>query len=162
MVGPGNGSTIAPYYPELCVPPTSGNCIDTTGGTPPGRGTLSTTAPISFAPGAYILSFDLAGWYDTGVTDAWATVQVDLGSLIVGDQFTVYGADDPYQAVQIYFQVTTSTSATLTFTDLNGNHSFAGAILDNVSIADPAPEPRSILLFGFGALILLAQRRVRQ
>ena len=126
--GPGNGGSIAPYYPELCVAPTSGNCIDTTGGES-GRGTMSTTVPISFTTaGAYVLSFDLEGWSDSGFTDAYATVRVDLGSLIVNDQFTVYGANNPYLPAGILFQVIAPTQATLTFTDLGGNYSFAGAI----------------------------------
>ena len=159
--GPGNGTTIPEYYQELCVAPTSGNCIDTTGGGAPGRGTLSTTQAIVFdTPGEYLLSFDLAGWYETDVTDAYATVQVDLGTLIAGNQFTVYGADNPYAPVEIAFQVTAPTSANLTFTDLSGNHSFAGAILDNIEI-DAVPEPASALFVGAGALILLAKKRAR-
>ena len=160
--GPGNGSSISGFYQELCVAPTSGNCIDTTGGNPAGRGTISTTIPISFnTPGSYALSFDLAGWYEPGFTDVHATVQVDLGSLIVHDQFTANGASNPYAVVTIPFQVTAPTAATLTFTDLSGNYTFAGAILDNVSISS-TPEPGSVLLFGAGALlILLARMRIR-
>lgn len=161
--GPAKGSTPA-WYPQLCIAPTSGNCIDTTGGSNPTRGTIATTSPIVFAPGQYVLSFDLEGWYDLPYTDATATVQVDLGSLIVGQQFTVDGADNPYAAVTIPFLVTTSTSATLQFTDLSGNYPFAGAILDNISIGDPptVPEPSYVLLFGAGAMIVLARTRVRQ
>jgi len=161
--GPGNGGTVSAYYPWLCAAPASGACIDTTGGSNQ-RGTIGTTAPIVFsAPGEYILTFDLEGWYESGVpgyadvTDAWATVQVDLGNLIVGNQFTVYGADNPYSPVEIVFQVAAPASATLTFTDLGGNYGFAGAILDNVEI-DSAPEPVTALLFGFGALTLLAKK----
>ena len=159
-----NGAGNPGDYPWLCVAPTSGNCIDTTGGgAGQTRGTISTTAPIVFsAPGVYILTFDLEGWYDpvNSVLDAWATVQVDLGNLIVGQQYTVYGADNPYAPVEIAFDVTAPTSATLTFTDLNGNHSYAGGILDNVEI-DSVPEPATTLLFGFGAVALLAKKRAR-
>jgi len=169
-----NGPGSPGYYPELCTAPASGNCIDTTGGGTPtgvgtGPGTISTTSPIVFStPGWYILSFDLEGWYDTvegDITDDVATDRVDLGTLIVDDEFTVYGADNPYPAEEILFQVTApNTSATLTFTSLGGNYSFAGGILDNISISDPAPvpEPTPLLLFGVGALIVLAKQRARQ
>jgi hypothetical protein len=152
------------YYASLCViPPESGNCIDTTGGSLPVRGTLQTTNQITFTtPGSYVLSFDLEGWYQPGITDAYATVRVDLGSLIVDNEFTVYGADNPYPVDNIPFTVTSpGTLAYLTFTDLSGDYSFAGGILDNVSISS-TPEPGSVLLFGVGALIVLARKRVRR
>jgi len=165
--GLAKGSSPA-WYPELCRLPASGYCIDTTGGSAPGPGTISTTAPIVFStPGYYMLSFDLEGWYDTmngnNTTNADATVRVDLTGLITNAEFEVSG-DNPYLTDEILFQVTASnTSATLTFTSLGGNYSYAGGILDNVSIdsSDPVPEPRSVLLFGLGALILAARIRVR-
>jgi len=165
-----NGATPPGYYPELCVAPTSGNCIDTTGAAPWGRGTISTTDAIFFTPGEYVLSFDLEGWYDTiegDVTDAWATVQVSLGPLFTPESFTVVGGDQGL-VEQIPFTVVSSNFATLTFSDQEGKYSFAGGILDNVSIDTvdppdpPAPEPGTMLLGGVGALIVFAGKRARQ
>jgi hypothetical protein len=162
--GPAKGSS-PEWYQELCAP-TSGNCIDTVGGSNALPDTIKTASEITFnAAGWYVLSFDLEGWYESYDTSEWATVQVDLGSLIEDDQITVYGTSNPYLPDAILFQVTTpGTSAYLTFSTVNSNSTYAGGILDNVSIdpADPAPEPRSVLLFGLGALILVARKRVRQ
>jgi hypothetical protein len=153
------------WYADSCVAPTSGNCIDTTGyGNM--RGVLTSTNAISFSPGQYLLSFDLAGWSVTSASEGGpqtesATVEVDLGTLVVDQQYFRNGSLNPYPTVYIPFTVTSTTAANLVFTDLSGTTGYAGAILDDIEIQS-VPEPGSLMLIGAGALILLARKRARK
>ncbi len=150
------------YYSQLCSAPASGYCIDTTGAGNQ-RGVIY--APITLGPGNYVLSFDLEAWYTTDITDANAVVQVDfggVGGLIVPQSIQVVGGNT-YAPISIPFTVASTVTDYLTFTDQGGTYPFAGAILDNVEIdTSSVPEPGSVVLFGVGALILLASKRARR
>lgn len=152
-------------YASNCGAPTSGTCVDTTGGGSGGLGTIETIEEIELQPGEYILSFDLIGWFYAvdGLTQK-ATVQVTFGSLFDA-VYERNGKLNPYATVNEIITVDTATSAKLVFSTISGSK-FAGAILDNVLIRTAAeedistPEPSSLALLGLGGLLLALRKRM--
>jgi hypothetical protein len=162
----GSVDIVTPYaqYAVNCTYPTSGTCIDTTGGGEDGLGTIETIDEIELAAGEYILSFDLIGWRYYSNTQR-ATVRVTLGDLF--DQvFERDGALNPYETIIVPLVVESDTSARLVFSTLQGRK-FAGAILDNIIIRSVddvsdvhSPEPGTWALIGLGGALLFIRKRL--
>lgn len=158
--GPGTGN-----YGWLCDGDV-GRCLDTTGGSTNGRGTLE-TALISFSvPGLYQLMLNISRWDETnergGANDT--KLRISVGSLTTAD-YTVNST----WVNGVYFQtfnVAAPTSAKLVIQDLGlvgVSTGYAGAVLDNISIdsIQGIPEPSTYALIGSGVAALLFARRKR-
>jgi hypothetical protein len=111
-------------------------------------GTL--TSMLTFAPGAYQLSFELGG-SQRGVLDH---VMVRFGDF--SQQFTLQSAD-PLTLFSL--AVTTSTAGPLSFQNVEPGD--IGAILDNVTVTANAsvPEPSTLALMTLGGLCMAGWRR---
>jgi hypothetical protein len=140
-------------FGNLCVAPTSGNCLDMDGST--GAAGQISSAMMTLAPGKYTLSFDLIG-SQRGLT---TSTTVTLGSLF-NQTFTLGGTDVTMGIVNDTFTVVAPTTAALVFTsNTPGN---VGALLDNVNFAAASvatPEPATLSLLGIGLVGLIARRR---
>lgn len=108
-------------------------------------GLFSTTE--AFAPGTYLLSFDLAG-SQRGDDN---TVLVNFGSY--SNSILKHSADGFQTETAI---VTLTSSAHLSFENPGDDN--VGALLDNVKV-QAVPEPTSMAALGLGALALLKRRR---
>ncbi len=133
------------------LPDTNGNYIDLDGSSGQ-AGTLSRKL-TGLAPGAYMLTFELAGNHrDGGVEATDVTISggddaVYFPSMNDSGVFTLYGY---------------SSDGTLTISFHDDSHDNIGALLDNVSVsAVPVPEPGSLSLMaaGLAALGLVVRRR---
>jgi hypothetical protein len=140
-------------FGNLCVAPTSGNCLDMDGST--GQAGQISSAMMSLAPGTYTLSFDLIG-SQRGLT---TSTTVMLGSLF-NQTFTLGSSDVSSGIVNDTIIVGAPTTAALVFTsNTPGN---IGALLDNVNFAAASvatPEPATLSLLGIGFVGLIARRR---
>jgi hypothetical protein len=153
VVGGINGN----YFPQLCVSPTSGNCIDMggTGGNPQG---VLQSGTITLSPGTYYLSFDLIGSQrgPTAQTEVTLGISGCSGGTCLYDEVFDLSSNDDTDGIVTDAPITVSstTMALLTLTDdTSGN---MGDILDNVSIANSVPEPGSFGLLGIALAALAA------
>lgn len=142
----------------LCNGPESGNCIDMNGSGGNPQGQLQSN--MVFAPGSYLLSFDLIG-DQRGST---ASVTVTLGNY---DQTFTLASAALTGGVVADAPVTVTTPSQLLFaSDVPGD---VGLLLDNVVVSTAGtttsiPEPSSLLLLGSGLLggALALRRRIRK
>jgi PEP-CTERM motif len=138
----------------LCNGPESGNCIDMNGSGGNPQGQLQSN--MVFAPGSYLLSFDLIG-DQRGST---ASVTVTLGNY---DQIFTLASGDLAGGIVANAPVTVTTPSHLLFA--SGVLGDLGLELDNVVVSTAGtstaiPEPSSLLLLGSGLLAgALALRR---
>jgi hypothetical protein len=138
----------------LCNGPESGLCIDMNGSYGNPQGQLQST--MVFAPGSYLLSFDLIG-DQRGST---ASVTVTLGNY---NQTFTLASGDLSSGIVLNAPVTvTSPSQLLFVSDVPGN---VGLLLDNVVVStSTTPEPGTLALLGSGMLAGLGvlRRKIRR
>lgn len=132
-------------FGNLCAAPESGNCIDLdgTGGNP--QGVLQSVA-ITLNPGTYYLSFDLIG-SQRGVT---TSTTVTFGSLY--DNTFMLASSDDTDGIVKNAPITVASTTTLNLVFTSNTPGDIGAVLDNVLITSPIPEPASLFLLGTGLL----------
>lgn len=103
------------------------------------------SSKLTFAPGTYVVQFDLAG-SQRGTPE---NVTVTLGSF--SESFH-RESSDPFTTVTR--TVTTTSAGSLSFQNDGGDN--VGALLDNVSVSTSAvPEPASLALVGTGVACLM-------
>jgi hypothetical protein len=139
LLGPGNGTN----YGYLCTP-TATQCVDMNGTGGTSSGILQSN--ILFAPGTYLLSFNLIG-SGRGPT---TSTNVSFGNY--NQTFTLTSGDTLTGNV-VNQLVTLNAAGYLTFSDLNGNTN-QGSVLNTVDVASTAttPEPSSLILLGSGLM----------
>lgn len=145
--------------------PGNGLYIDLDGSSGLAGAMRSNPGLIPLVPGTYALTFDLAGSHRGNSTE---TVTVDVGTAVdptaFGSQVYVVTGGEPFTTRTIVFAVAANTDLLVTFTNAGGDNE--GALLDNVQVADFAPnavpEPASLALVGAGAVGLLGGRRLRR
>lgn len=152
VVGGVNGS----FFPQLCVSPASGNCIDLGGseGNPVGQ----LASNDSFAPGTYYLSFDLLGSQRSETTSTTVTFGDYSQTFVLDYNDTTTGV------VVDEFVTVTGSPAFLTFINDGTNpYGDEGALLDNVTVTaagvNVTPEPGGLGLLGTGVLGIVGALR---
>lgn len=113
------------------------------------------TSALSFGPGTYTLTFDLAG-NQRGATAQSTTVSLGDFSQTFGPLNSSLG----FATQTLTF--TTTTAGHLVFTE-HGPSDQQGNLLDNVSLAGGIPEPATwaMMLVGFGGLGAMLRHRRR-
>jgi len=138
----------------LCNGPESGLCVDMNGTNGNPQGQLQST--MVFAPGSYLLSFDLIG-SQRGNT---ASVTVTLGNY---NQTFTLASGDLSSGIVLNAPVTVTAPSQLLFvSDIPGD---VGLLLDNVVVSsNTTPEPGTLALFGSGMLAGLGvlRRKIRR
>jgi hypothetical protein len=150
------------YWPLLCTGTASGNCVDSVGGSSGYSGQkIETTSSYSDPSNLYWLTFSLGGWTEGDRTDLYtsaagysATVLVTFGSW--SESFTRGYGDVPATISRSF----TSTGGKLSFETTNSTLTWAGLIVDNITL-ESVPEPSSVVLLGGGLLALFVARRRR-
>jgi hypothetical protein len=149
------------WYPLLCSGAASGKCVDTVGGSGLNSGQkIETTLDYNLnANSHYRLTFDLGGWtshdpdgdqvYNIGPHDA--TVLVTLGG-DYSESFNIAFDVAPSTITRTF--VSSGGSRKLAFENTESDKSYAGLMLDNITL-EHAPEPSSIVLLGSGMLLAL-------
>lgn len=137
LLGPGTGTN----YGYLCSPGAT-QCVDLNGTGGTSSGIIQSN--ILFAPGSYLLSFDLIG---SGRGPTTSTL-VTFGNY--SQTFTLTTSDTTTGNI-FNLPVTVGAGGSyLQFEDLNGNTN-QGSVLNTVSVAT-TPEPSSLALLGSGIL----------
>jgi hypothetical protein len=149
LLGPGP----AQNFGNLCLPGAT-QCVDLNGTGGTSSGIIDSN--IFFAPGNYLLSFNLIG-SGRGPT---TSTQVTFGNY--SQLFTLTSADTTTGNI-VNLAVTVGAGGSyLPFADLNGNTN-QGSVLNTVSVStSPVPEPSSLALLGSGILSavgVMARRR---
>jgi len=153
LLGPGTGTN----YGYLCSPGAS-QCVDLNGTGGTSSGIIQSN--ILFAPGSYLLSFDLIG-SGRGPT---TSTQVTFGNY--SQTFTLGSSDNTTGNIVNLSVIVGAGGSYLTFQDLNGNTN-QGSVLNTASVStrvstSPVPEPSSLALLGSGILSgvgVLSRRR---
>ena len=149
LLGPGPGQN----YGYLCAPGAS-QCVDLNGTGGTSQGSLQSN--IFFAPGQYLLNFNLIG---SGRGQTTST-QVSFGDYY--QTFTLASGDNTTGVISNQLVTVNGDGSYFTFEDMNGNTN-VGSILNSASVAI-TPEPSSIVLLGSGLLAgvrMLSSRRKR-
>jgi hypothetical protein len=121
--------------------PGNGGYVDLDGSTFT-ESSLSTI--MSFAPGTYTLSFDLAG---NARGDIDKTTVITLGNFT---QSITLASNAPFALHTFTF---TTTGGQLSFTDMSGGNNDIGNVLDNVTVSSiPEPATWAMMLLGFAGL----------
>jgi hypothetical protein len=123
-----NGTNVDIIGPEYggCPAPESGNCVDMNGSGGNPQGQLQST--MVFAPGSYLLSFDLMPTARTGDT---LSVTVTLGNY--NQTFVLTYGGSPSSGIVLEAPVTVTTPSQLLFaSNVPGN---IGLVLDNVVVS---------------------------
>lgn len=161
----GTADVVGPTdYGWLCAAPgASGKCLDTTGSA--ARGTIETALSYNFlANTAYTFSIGITRWNDTvnggGLSDA--NLRINIGSFF-SKSYAVNSSWVNGIVVETFTVGSVGGLAKLTITDTGGSASYAGAIIDNISLDEGiiVPEPSSYALIGSGVAALFFARRKR-
>ncbi len=137
------------------LPAGNGNYVDLDGSTGvPGQ----LTTKMTFAPGTYIVQFDLAGSQGgNGNLDSTSkTTQISFSIGGVTQSITL----GPLEGLETYdYSFTTTAPGQLSFTDLAGGNNNIGNLLDNV-VVTAVPEARTwvMMVLGFLAIGFAAYR----
>ena len=149
LLGPGTNQN----YGYLCAPGVS-QCVDLNGSGGTSSGSLESN--MFFAPGQYLLSFNLIG---SGRGPTTSTL-VSFGDYY--QTFTLASGDNTTGVISNQLVMVTGEGSYFTFEDMNGNTNI-GSVLNSASVAT-TPEPSSIVLLGSGLLAgvrMLSSRRKR-
>ncbi len=152
---PGSVDLIGAPPPFFDLQPGNGYYVDLDGSSGGGNDPAGQlTSVLSFGPGAYTLTFDLAGNL-RGAPDQTTTVSLgDFSADLTPSNSTAFTLHS--------FTFTTTTGGNLVFTE-HGPSDQQGNLLDNVSLNTGVPEPASwaLMFVGFGGLgaVLRTNRR---
>jgi hypothetical protein len=146
-VQPGTVDLIGNGYYDFI--PGNGLYVDMDGSTG-NAGTMTKT--LTLGPGSYLLTFALAGNHNNTSLE-FVDVMVKIG---LASQRYSRSQNDPFINENLYFNVGTGGTYTLSFSGVGGDN--IGMLLDNVSL-NSVPIPGAAYLLGTGLIGLVAIRR---